>query len=115
MTNYTGAVKDGNGQIGASFREIPIGTEKKVLPVVKKLDKLGLGGFLKIGWAGQSLLGVPINEGRVGMILIGGLNPMAILEEAGFDVQSKASSALLDFEKLFSFENLEQQARKILK
>jgi repressor of nif and glnA expression len=113
MTNYTGAINNGNGQIGAGFREIPMGTEKKVLPIIKRLEKAGLGGFLKIGWSGQSLLGIPINEGRVGMVLIGGLNPVAILEEHGIKVHSKALSCLIDYKRLFSYEKLEEYAEKI--
>jgi len=81
MTNYAGAIREGNGQIEASFREIPMGTEQKVLPIVKKLERIGLGGFLQIGWSGQSVFGIPINEGRVGMVFIAGLNPLAILVE----------------------------------
>ena len=114
MTNYTGATREGNGQIGASFREIPMGTEKKVLPVVKKLEKIGLGGFLQIGWSGQSVFGIPINEGRVGMVFIAGLNPLAILVEQGMEVHSKALAALIEFQRLFDYTQLKERAAAFL-
>ncbi len=114
MTNYTGAIREGNGQIGASFREIPMGTEQKVLPIVKKLERIGLGGFLQIGWSGQSVFGIPINEGRVGMVFIAGLNPLAILVEQGIEVYSKALSGLIDFQRLFDYERIEERAKAFI-
>jgi repressor of nif and glnA expression len=91
-----------------------MGTEKKVLPVVKKLEKIGLGGFLQIGWSGQSVFGIPINEGRVGMVFIAGLNPLAILVEQGMEVHSKALAALIEFQRLFDYEQLEERATAFL-
>jgi repressor of nif and glnA expression len=114
MTNYTGAIRQGNGQIGASFREIPIGTEQKVIPIVKKLQRVGLGGFLQIGWSGQSVFGIPVNEGRVGMVFIAGLNPVAILEEQGIEVYSRALCGLIDFQRLFDYEQLEQKTEAFI-
>jgi repressor of nif and glnA expression len=114
MTNYTGAIGCGNGQIGASFQEIPMGTEQRVLPIVKKLEKIGLGGFLQIGWSGQSVFGIPINEGRVGMVFIAGLNPLAILVEQGIKVHSKALAGLIEFKHLFDYQHLEEKAGAFL-
>jgi repressor of nif and glnA expression len=113
MTDYTGATTSGNGLIGASFREIPAASREKVTEIAGKLDEIGLGGFMEIGWPGQQLFEVPMDEGRVGAVVIGGLNPVAILEEVGIDVYSRALSALVDYRKLFPFEELEQRARRL--
>lgn len=106
MTDYIGATETGNGRIGASFREVPAESRDKVIELAHELEKVGLGGFLKIGWPGQSLLEIPVSEGRVGAIVIGGLNPVAILEEKGVKVHSRALAGLIDYRKLFSYNEL---------
>jgi repressor of nif and glnA expression len=106
MTDYIGATETGDGRIGASFREVPAESRDKVIEIAHELEKVGLGGFLKIGWPGQSLLEIPVSEGRVGAIVIGGLNPVAILEEKGIKVYSRALAGLIDYRKLFSYNEL---------
>ncbi len=81
MTNYMGAIKTGNGRIGASFREFPAESRDTVEHLCEKLKRIGLGGLVTIGKPGQSVLDIPVSEGRIGAILIGGLNPVSILEE----------------------------------
>ncbi len=109
MTNYVGAIQSGNGRIGASFREFPAESRGLVEELAYKLEKVGLGGFMSIGHAGQTLLEIPVSEGRVGAIVIGGLNPVAILEETGVRVYSRALAGLIEYNKFFRFEELEDR------
>ncbi|MFA4836257.1 MAG: NrpR regulatory domain-containing protein, partial [Dehalococcoidia bacterium] len=111
MTDYVGAIKTGNGRIGAGFREFPAESYDLVEELARKLQNVGLGGFMKIGRPGQALLEIPVSEGRVGAIVIGGLNPVAILEETGVRVYSRALAGLIDFNKLFRYEELESRLR----
>lgn len=113
MTDYTGAVKNGNGMIGVSFREVPDGARDKVIELADKLKKVGLGGFLSIGWPGQPLLGIPVSDGRVGLVLIGGLNPIAILEENSIRSSYRALATFAQYSKLFSYEELLDRAIKL--
>jgi len=113
MTDYKGATYNGNGLIGASFREIPASSREKVMELAAELDKVGLGGFMKVGWPGESLLEIPITEGRAGAIVIGGLNPIAILEEYGMEVYSRALSGLVEYNKLFHYKELLEKATNI--
>ena len=112
MTNYTGAISDGNGRIGASFREVPAESRDKVVELAKKLDRIGLGGFMQVGRPGRTLLDIPVNEGMAGAIVIGGLNPVAILEETGVRVYSRALAGLTDFDHLFHYSELESRIGK---
>jgi repressor of nif and glnA expression len=114
MTNYIGAIKTGSGRIGASFREFPAESRELVEDLALKLNKVGLGGFMRIGHPGQALLQIPVSEGRVGAIVIGGLNPVAILEETGIRVYSRAMAGLLDFNKLFRYEELEERVNSYI-
>lgn len=114
MTNYRGAITTGNGRIGASFREFPAESRDKVQELAHKLHTIGLGGFMRIGMPGQPLLDIPVNAGRVGAVVIGGLNPVAILEENGIRVYSRALAGLIDFGRLFHFEELPERLKEYL-
>jgi repressor of nif and glnA expression len=114
MTNYHGAIRDGNGLVGASFREVPEGSRELVTHLDERLRAIGLGACLVIGTAGQAVLGVPVSEGRLGAVLIGGLNPIAILTESGYRVESRALAGLLEYNRLFPFEELPQRLRPYL-
>ena len=69
---------------------------------------------MEIGTPGQAILGLPISSGRVGSIMIGGLNPIAILEEEGYRVPSRALGGLLEFNRLFHFEELSEVLKTYL-
>jgi len=106
-TDYTGAISTGNGCIGIGFRELPADSYDLVVSLAEKLEKIGLGAFMEIGRPGQALFGVPVPEGCIGAIVVGGLNPVAILEENGIRVEAKALSGLLPFNRLIHYEELE--------
>ena len=114
MTDYFGATQNGYGRIGASFREVPAESREQVTVLARHLEEVGLGGFMSIGWPGQPLLEIPVNPGQVGAIVIGGLNPAAILEEKGIRTHSRALAALADYSSLFSYEELDSRIRTIV-
>jgi repressor of nif and glnA expression len=114
MTDYTGAVAGGYGLIGASFRDIPAAGRSAVESLARELVPVGLGGFMELGWPGQPLYGVPVNEGIIGAVVIGGLNPVARAEEAGIEVESRALSGLMEYQHLFHYSELEDRARELI-
>jgi repressor of nif and glnA expression len=114
MTDYSGAIRDGNGLIGASYREMPEDSRELVLNLASQLSAVGLGAFMEVGLPGQSILELPVSQGRIGSIVIGGLNPIAILEEMGYRVLSRALSGLLDYNRLFVFEELPKVLKQYL-
>ncbi|MBU0729394.1 MAG: DUF128 domain-containing protein [Proteobacteria bacterium] len=113
MTNVLGAIESGNGRIGVGFRELPADSRAHVLKLNGKLEKAGLGGFMLIGWPGQPLLEVPVNEGRIGAIVIGGLNPAATLEETGVKVGSRALAGMIEYERFFNFTEMDDRINKL--
>ncbi len=114
MTDYMGAIKTGNGRIGASFREFPAESRDIVVHLAGTLKRIGLGGLLRVGLPGQSLLDIPVSEGRIGAIIIGGLNPVSILEETGVRAYSRALAGLIDFRRLFRYEEMGDRVREFL-
>lgn len=115
MTNYHGAIREGNGLVGASYREIPEDSLDQVLQLASRLRTVGLGGFALIGSPGQSLLSLTPMEGRVGAVIIGGLNPVAILEERGQRVESRALAGLIDYSRLYTYHELQEHLQTHLR
>ncbi|GAB6164096.1 NrpR regulatory domain-containing protein [Thermostilla marina] len=106
LTNYRGAVRDGNGVVGAGFREVPEQSREAVENLAARLEVIGMRGFLQIGEPQSEVLGLHPTQGRIGCAVIGGLNPIAILEETGYRVHSYALAGLLDFGRLFHYQQL---------
>ena len=113
MANYIGAVTNGNGLIGASFREVPADSIETVRSVAVLLEDLGLGSLMFLGNPGQSIYDIPVGPQRAGAIIIGGLNPMSIFEETGLRVHSRALSCLVDFRRLFHYSEFREQIASI--
>ncbi len=113
MTDYMGATDTGSGRIGVGFREVPASSRERVIELARKLEKVGLGGFLMVGWPGQPLLEIPVGEGRVGVIVIGGLNPAAILEETAIKAHSRALAGYIEYEELFPYWELEARIQSV--
>jgi repressor of nif and glnA expression len=106
MTDVLGAVENHSGKILASFREIPIVSLEKARQLSEELGKKGISGILIIGNPNQPLLEMPVAMDKAGMVIVGGLNPIAALEEAGIPTVSKAMSTLHRFTDLIKFEEL---------
>ncbi|MBP5543461.1 MAG: DUF128 domain-containing protein [Kiritimatiellae bacterium] len=109
FTDYRSAVKTGSGLVGASFREFPASALDTVRDIARRAEKAGLGCFLEIGLPGRDLLGVPVGEGCCGAVVIGGLNPVSIMEERGSHVAASALSGFLDYDRLFHYSRLKHR------
>lgn len=106
MTDVTGAVRNHYGKILASFREIPVVSIEKAKELSSLMKEKGIGGILLIGNPNQPLLEMPVGMDKAGMIIVGGLNPIAAVEEAGITTVSKAMSTLYKFSDLIKFKEL---------
>lgn len=81
MTSVGAAARTGNGALTASFRELPMSALPRLREVADELTAAGFPGILAIGRPGLPLLNIPVHEGRVGLALATGLNPLACLWE----------------------------------
>jgi len=100
MTTVTDVVKKGEGKILANYREIPFICRPVVEEVVGNLKGAGIGGLLAMGHSSETVCEIPVDLNRCGVVLIGGLNPVAVAAEAGFESDSHAMSFLLDYQSL---------------
>ncbi|MDA3849860.1 MAG: NrpR regulatory domain-containing protein [Spirochaetaceae bacterium] len=112
MTTCSYIVEDKNGIMGASYREVTASSREEVVEIIQRLKVLGLSGILELGYPGQSLMDIPISHNRCGMIVGGGLNAVAVLEESGIEVVSKALSGPLDVDRLFHYKKFNEMAKK---
>jgi repressor of nif and glnA expression len=106
MTSVGQAARDGEGKVLANFREIPAQSRATVEKVMGDLEAAGIRGLLSIGQTSEPLCGVPMGINRAGIILLGGLNPVAAAGEEGFEAEHKAMSGLVDYERLVNFWSL---------
>ncbi len=106
MTKVWECAVSGNGIIGASFREIPSTTITKAKELSKKITDCLLGGILTFGEPNQPLLDVPVQNGKTGLIILAGLNPIAIVGEEGIEISSKAMCGLFKYEDLYLYKEL---------
>lgn len=106
MTSVQNVVKDGEGKILANFREIPALSRSLVESVMNEFEKAGVHCVLSIGNAGHPVCQTHVDIHKIGMILIGGLNPVAAAYENGIDVDNRAMSTVIAFEKLRDIETL---------
>ncbi|MCS6970601.1 MAG: DUF128 domain-containing protein [Planctomycetota bacterium] len=81
LTSVIDAARCGEGRITASLRELPMSALPRLDEALAACREAGLHGVLAVGKPGQTLLNAPLGEGRVGLLLATGLNPLAGLWE----------------------------------
>jgi repressor of nif and glnA expression len=106
MTSVRQAAATGTGRILANFREIPAPSRPVVEGIVADLKRSGIGGVLLIGEASEPLCQMPVGLNKIGMVLLGGLNPVAAAEEAGLEAENISESGTIDFRQLVSYNEL---------
>jgi repressor of nif and glnA expression len=106
MTDVQGVIKTNSGKVLANFRELPAQCQSLANEVIQKLKKAKLGGLIMMGNPSEEVCGISVGLNRVGMILLGGLTPIASLSEAGIDIDNKAMSTLMEYQDLVNLKEV---------
>ncbi len=106
MTDVTGVARTGNGKILANFREIPALCRPIAEKVIAKLKEAGLGGLLVMGNTSEPVCEIPVDLNRIGIVLLGGLNPVAAAEEVGIEADNRAMSTVIEYGHLVNFREV---------
>lgn len=106
LTSSWNAATTGSGMVGAGFREIPAAAVDDALDVIERLKKRGLHGVLAVGAPGQPLLELPVGMDRVGLVVVGGLTPMAAASERGIRIDQHAMSTTCEYSLLRPIDEL---------
>jgi len=102
MTGVTEATRSGSGKILANFREIPAPARNLVEQKTRQLKEAGIDGVCRIGNTSEAVCQISVGLNRVGLIMLGGLNPSAAAVEAGIEMENIAESGMVDYGQLKS-------------
>jgi len=106
MTTVLDSVSSGNGRILANFRELPSVSRELVSDIMGQLNEAGFDGMYRLGDIGETVCQISVGNNRVGLVLLGGLNPVAAVVESGIDVENIAESGMMEFKQLIRFRDL---------
>jgi hypothetical protein len=106
MTNVADAAKKGDGKVLANFAEVPAQCRPLACDMIARLNEAHLGSLAVMGNVGEPVCEVPVEPNRVGVILFGGLNPVAAAEEAGTEAENASICSVLDYSRMKSFWQL---------
>jgi len=106
MTDVRGVVKTGCGKLLANFREIPSLAKPVAEEAINGLRECGFGGIMAVGEANEPMCEITVGPNRTGMILLGGLMPIAAVHEGGLDVENRPMSGMVDYQELESFADV---------
>jgi len=106
MTSVLEVARKGEGKLLANFREVPALCRPLAEEVVVGLGKAGLGGLLVTGEVSEPCCQIPVSLNKVGVVLLGGLNPVAAAVESGIEVHNFAMSGVIDYQDLVNFREL---------
>jgi repressor of nif and glnA expression len=100
MTSVGEASRTGNGKILGVFRTIPAPAREAVEEKLAMLKEAGIGGVFAVGNTSEPICQIPVSMNRIGIVQLGGLNPVAAAVESGIEIENMAESGLIDFKRL---------------
>lgn len=106
MTSVRNVAETGEGKILANFREVPVLCRDEMQKILMKLESTGIRGVVTMGEASEPICQVPVDMNKIGMILVGGLNPVACAQEAGIEGESHAMTNVMDYQELRKFSEV---------
>jgi repressor of nif and glnA expression len=106
ISSVSEVIRSGNGTILANIRECHMEAEPLVAELLDDLGDSRFVGVLEVGLPNSPLLGVQISPQYMGVVAVGGTNPMAAVREAGYTVGTRAMRGVIDAAEMTSIEQL---------
>ena len=103
MTSVAEVISIGEGKILANFREIPAVCRSVAVKVITDLKEAGFSGLVTIGNTSEPICEIPVGLNKIGLILLGGLNPVAVAEEAGIGAENMGMSTVMEYGDMVRF------------
>ena len=103
MPSVGEAVRTGSGKILGAFRTIPAPARDDTERILNYLKEAGITGIYDLGHTSEPVCQIAVSLNRIGVVQLGGLNPVAAAVEAGIDVDNSAESGMINFEELVDF------------
>jgi repressor of nif and glnA expression len=99
-TSVLEVIETGKGKILANVRQINLSAHDRVIEIIQQAEKMGLGGFFLPEEINGSLLGAPIEMGKFGIAIVGGINGICALEETGVRIETNPVSTVLEYKTM---------------
>ncbi|MFZ2498297.1 MAG: DUF128 domain-containing protein [Methanosarcina sp.] len=99
-TSVLEVLEKGEGKILANMRQINSSAYEKAMEVIKGAEKAGLGNYFPPGEIDEPLLGAPVETGKFGIAVVGGINGICALEETGIKIETNPISTVLEYRTL---------------
>ncbi|MEL4306205.1 DUF128 domain-containing protein [Methanococcoides sp. LMO-2] len=96
ITSVTQMLRTGSGKVLANLREAPLIARDDIDHILSDMLDAGISGIMEVGEPNSRVLDVPVERDHLGVVVIGGTNPMAMAKEQGFEVRTSAMSTLID-------------------
>lgn len=106
LTSVTQMINTGTGKILANLREAPLSARDRIEIVLDALVKAGFSCILEVGEPNNDILGVQVGRDKLGIAVIGGTNPMALVQEYGIHIDTSELSLLYDIEDMVHIDEL---------
>lgn len=106
MTSVREVVRKGDGKVLGNFREIPSICRPIAEEVVARLGEAGFRGLVVMGDTSEPVCEIPVELNKIGVVLLGGLNPVAAAEEAGIEADNLAMSTVMEYQDLVRFQEV---------
>ncbi len=96
-TSVLEVLEKGEGKILANMRQINASAYDMTGEVLKRVSKVGLAGCITTGEIDEFLLGAPVDIGKFGVAVVGGINGVCALEETGIKIETNPLSTMLEY------------------
>jgi len=106
LTSVTQMINTGTGKILANLREAPMSARDRIEQVLDSLVEAGFSCILEVGEPNNDILGVQVGRDKLGIAVIGGTNPMALVQENDLEIDTRELSILLDIEEMVHIDEL---------
>ena len=106
LTSVTEMVNTGSGKILANMREAPMAARDRIEQMLDSLVEAGFSCILEVGEPNSDILGIQVGRDKIGIAVIGGTNPMALVQEQGIDISTQELSILLDIEEMSHIDEI---------
>ncbi len=106
LTSVTEMISTGSGKILANLREAPMAARDRIEQTLDSLVESGFSCILEVGEPNSDILGIQVGRDKIGIAVIGGTNPMALVQEHGIGINTQEMSILLDIEEMMHIDEI---------
>jgi repressor of nif and glnA expression len=99
-TSVLDVLEKGEGKILANMRQINSSAYDRAVEVIKEAEKVGLGNYFPPGNIDETLFGAPVEVGKFGIAIVGGINGICALEETGIKIRTDPVSTLMEYKTM---------------